>query len=86
MVWLGETPYSCEECGKTFAFQQSYHKHVFYHTDEKPHICPHCNRAFKEMSTLHNHVRIHTGEKPFACSTCGMVITRVVNVLKDLIP
>ena len=26
-------------CGKTFSFQQSYHKHMLYHTDEKPHCC-----------------------------------------------
>lgn len=64
-------PYTCEICGKTFTFQQSYHKHLLYHNDDKPHTCQTCGRAFKELSTLHNHERIHSGEKPFKCETCG---------------
>lgn len=67
----GEMPYACTICGKTFTFQQSYHKHLLYHSDEKPHVCATCGRAFKELSTLHNHERIHSGEKPFKCETCG---------------
>lgn len=64
-------PYTCNQCGKMFTFQQSYHKHLLYHNDEKPHACNQCGRTFKELSTLHNHQRIHTGEKPFSCETCG---------------
>lgn len=69
----GEMPYTCELCSKTFTFQQSYHKHLLYHTDEKKHTCTICGRAFKELSTLHNHERIHSGEKPYKCETCGML-------------
>lgn len=78
----GEMPYACTICGKTFTFQQSYHKHLLYHSDEKPHICATCGRAFKELSTLHNHERIHSGEKPFKCETCGelMIMERVNNL------
>lgn len=72
--FAGEMPYTCEHCAKTFTFQQSYHKHLLYHTDDKPHVCLTCGRAFKEMSTLHNHERIHSGEKPFKCETCGMAM------------
>lgn len=67
----GEMPYTCEICNRTFTFQQSYHRHMSYHTDDRPHICSVCGRAFKELSTLHNHERIHSGEKPFKCETCG---------------
>lgn len=71
-------PYTCEICCKTFTFQQSYHKHLLYHSDDKPHTCTICGRAFKELSTLHNHERIHSGEKPFKCETCGKVIELIV--------
>lgn len=64
-------PYYCAQCNKSFTFQQSYHKHMLYHSSEKPHVCTECGRAFKELSTLHNHERIHSGERPFACETCG---------------
>ncbi|CAH0722775.1 unnamed protein product, partial [Brenthis ino] len=77
----GETPYACNQCSKTFTFQQSYHKHLLYHNDEKPHTCNFCGRAFKELSTLHNHQRIHTGEKPFACETCGKCFRQRVSYL-----
>nr|XP_034841057.1 zinc finger protein Xfin isoform X2 [Maniola hyperantus] len=77
----GETPYACTQCNKTFTFQQSYHKHLLYHNDEKPHTCSFCGRAFKELSTLHNHQRIHTGEKPFACETCGKCFRQRVSYL-----
>lgn len=64
-------PYECTLCNKSFTFQQSYHKHMLYHSAEKPHTCSECGRAFKELSTLHNHQRIHSGERPFGCETCG---------------
>ncbi|XP_053601025.1 oocyte zinc finger protein XlCOF28 isoform X2 [Plodia interpunctella] len=76
-----ETPYACSQCNKTFTFQQSYHKHLLYHNDEKPHTCNFCGRAFKELSTLHNHQRIHTGEKPFSCETCGKSFRQRVSYL-----
>uniref|UniRef100_A0A182SFE5 C2H2-type domain-containing protein n=1 Tax=Anopheles maculatus TaxID=74869 RepID=A0A182SFE5_9DIPT len=74
-------PYTCGICHKSFTFQQSYHKHLLYHSDEKPHVCTVCNRAFKELSTLHNHQRIHSGEKPFACETCGKCFRQRVSYL-----
>uniref|UniRef100_A0A182QCN5 C2H2-type domain-containing protein n=1 Tax=Anopheles farauti TaxID=69004 RepID=A0A182QCN5_9DIPT len=76
-----EMPYTCGICHKSFTFQQSYHKHLLYHSDEKPHVCTVCNRAFKELSTLHNHQRIHSGEKPFACETCGKCFRQRVSYL-----
>lgn len=73
-LFLGEMPYACEQCNRTFTFQQSYHRHLSYHTNDRPHSCTICGHAFKELSTLHNHQRIHSGEKPFECESCGKQI------------
>lgn len=73
-------PYYCGQCNKSFTFQQSYHKHMLYHSADKPHVCSECGRAFKELSTLHNHERIHSGERPFTCETCGVYFVVVVVV------
>lgn len=64
-------PYRCKTCSKSFTFQQTYRKHLLYHSNDKPYCCAQCGRLFKELSTLHNHERIHSGEKPFTCETCG---------------
>ncbi len=77
----GETPYKCQICGRSFTFQQSFHKHMLYHTDEKPYSCSQCGRAFKELSTLQNHERIHSGERPFECETCGKSFRQRVSYL-----
>ena len=79
--FLGETPYKCNICGRSFTFQQSFHKHMLYHTDEKPYSCSQCGRAFKELSTLQNHERIHSGERPFECETCGKSFRQRVSYL-----
>ena len=81
IIFAGETPYACNICGKSFTFQQSYHKHMLYHTDDKPYSCSQCGRAFKELSTLQNHERIHSGERPFACETCGKSFRQRVSYL-----
>lgn len=36
---VGEMPYKCLICSKEFTFQQSYHKHLMYHNDDKPYVC-----------------------------------------------
>ncbi|KAG5682424.1 hypothetical protein PVAND_011777 [Polypedilum vanderplanki] len=79
----GEYPYHCEVegCGKMFHFQQSYHKHLLYHSDAKPYECLECGRSFKELSTLNNHQRIHSGIKPFGCLICGKFFRQKVSYL-----
>lgn len=74
-------PYCCNLCNKSFTFQQSYHKHMLYHSSDKPHTCNECGRAFKELSTLQNHARIHSGERPFVCETCGKCFRQRVSYL-----
>ena len=65
----GEKPYSCEECGRSFAQSASlsYHMRAKHSTDQtKVHQCPHCPYSTVHSAwILQRHMRrIHTAEKP----------------------
>ncbi|XP_070593096.1 zinc finger and SCAN domain-containing protein 31-like [Erythrolamprus reginae] len=69
--YLGEKPYHCSECGRSFRqnYHLSYHKRI--HMGEKPYKCSECGKGFTFSSSLSSHKRIHLGEKPYKCQECG---------------
>jgi DNA-directed RNA polymerase subunit RPC12/RpoP len=73
---LGERPYQCKHCGKTFATTISLKTHTFIHTGEKPHRCPHCPKTFATSSKLGRHIVTHSEQRPFACSQCPKTFNR----------
>lgn len=64
-----EKPFTCGTCGKTFAMQVVYMKHVKRH--ESLFLCNVCGKTFASKQCLKRHVRIHTGEKPYLCQYCN---------------
>ena len=59
--YVGEKPFRCEICQKSFSRESDLKVHAIVHQDEKPFKCDQCSKSFTRFSTLKEHIRIHTG-------------------------
>ena len=60
---MGEKPYKCDLCKKSFALSNSLVILKRTHTGAKPFKCDICNKFCTTSSNLASHRRIHEGEK-----------------------
>ncbi|XP_059363646.1 zinc finger protein 574-like isoform X2 [Carassius carassius] len=63
--------FTCEFCGKEFAYVSTFTVHMRTHTNERPFECSICGKRFRQLPHLQDHERIHSGERPFTCWVCG---------------
>ncbi|KAJ8336428.1 hypothetical protein SKAU_G00376480 [Synaphobranchus kaupii] len=68
---VGEKPYSCTQCEKSFDRFIDLQRHQRIHTGEKPFSCAECGKRFSLRCNLITHERVHSGNKPFGCAQCG---------------
>ena len=72
---IGERPFGCDFCDKTFIKMANKVEHERTHTGEKPYGCSFCQKKFSNKRFAKDHERVHTEEKPFSCDKCGKSYT-----------
>ena len=61
--------FTCDTCGKQFAYLSKLKLHEMTHTGLKPFTCDTCGKSFAQSGELKMHERIHASVKPFTCDT-----------------
>ncbi|KAL7990978.1 hypothetical protein Chor_014408, partial [Crotalus horridus] len=58
---LGEKPYICGICGKSFISSGELNKHFRSHTGERPFICELCGNSYTDIKNLKKHkLKVHS--------------------------
>lgn len=79
-----ENGFTCDTCGKIFAYKHNLVVHKRIHTENRPFLCDLCGKRFIVKGKLVRHWRTHTGEKCFECDTCGKGFSQKFSLKRHL--
>ena len=75
----------CNECGKWFAYQSGFNRHMLVHSGENKFSCNLCEKTFIRKSNLNQHMVIHSGVKAFSCELCDKTFATKSNLNKHMV-
>uniref|UniRef100_G3SP24 Myoneurin n=1 Tax=Loxodonta africana TaxID=9785 RepID=G3SP24_LOXAF len=82
---LGEKPYICGICGKSFISSGELNKHFRSHTGERPFICELCGNSYTDIKNLKKHkTKVHSGaDKTLDSSVEGHTLSEQDSIQKS---
>ncbi|XP_044860105.1 zinc finger protein 189-like [Mauremys mutica] len=77
---MGERPYPCTDCGKSFWQKKLLIIHQCIHPEEQPSTGLHCGKIFYQKSGLNKHQRVHGADMASQWAQCGRDIGKTQGV------
>lgn len=71
--FVGEKPYKCEYCPKTFARGGQLTQHMVSHTGIRKYKCHYCPVTFSSAANMRLHMKTHLDQRDYTCHLCGKV-------------
>jgi uncharacterized Zn-finger protein len=62
---VGERPFSCSICEKSFSRLDKLRMHERIHAGIKPYKCGMCDYVSNDSGAVRKHLRVHTNERPY---------------------
>ena len=79
---MESTPFTCDQCSKSFGDNQLLRSHMKTHTDPNKFQCPQagCGKGYPSQGRLNQHLKVHDESKHVARKYCGKVFNSKKNV------
>lgn len=81
---IGEKPYKCLTCSRTFVSNGVLKAHIRIHTGMKQYKCVMCDNLFSTNGSLKRHMSTHSDVRPFMCPYCQRTFKTNVNCKKHM--
>ena len=82
--FLGEKPFKCLQCTRSFVSSGVLKAHIRTHTGLKAYKCLICDSTFTTNGSLKRHMSTHSEVRPFMCPYCQKTFKTSVNCKKHM--